>query len=100
MIKIELPANQQLRSGLFGRAQFSHGERQSLLVPRTAIVERGQLQGVFVLDQNRVAALRYVTLGKSAGDDVEVLAGLQDGDRLVTKPGSLELEGKLVEAQP
>lgn len=100
MIKIELPANQQLRSGLFGRAQFSRGERQSLLVPRTAIVERGQLQGVFVLDQNRVAGLRYVTLGKSAGDDVEVLAGLQDGDRLVAKPGSLELDGRQVEAQP
>jgi RND family efflux transporter MFP subunit len=100
LVKVDLPAEPRLRSGLFGRAQFSRGERQSLLVPRTAIVERGQLQGVFVLDQNEVAALRYVTLGRPTGDDIEVLAGLQDGDRLVVKPGSLELDGKRVEAQP
>ncbi len=100
LIKIELPADRQLRSGLFGRAQFSHGQRQSLLVPRTAIVERGQLQGVFVVNQNGLAALRYVTLGKPAGSDVEVLAGLQGGEHLVAKPGNLELDGKQVEAQP
>jgi RND family efflux transporter MFP subunit len=100
LIKVDLPAEPRLRSGLFGRAQFSRGERQSLLVPRTAIVERGQLQGVFVLDQNQVAALRYVTLGRPTQNDIEVLAGLQEGDRLVAKPGSLELDGKRIEAQP
>src|SRR5258708_4117516 len=56
LVKIELPADKQLRSGLFGRAEFSRGERQALLIPLTAVVERGQLQGVFVLDQNRVAS--------------------------------------------
>ena len=100
LIKIELPVEPQLRSGLFGQAQFSHGARPSLLIPRTAIVERGQLQGIFVLDQNRVAALRYVTLGKPSGNDIEVLAGLQEGERLVAQPGNLELDGKQVEAQP
>jgi RND family efflux transporter MFP subunit len=100
LIKIELPVDPQLRSGFFAHAQFSHGARQSLLVPRTAIVERGQLQGVFVLDQNSVAGLRYVTLGKPKGNDVEVLAGLQEGEHLVVKPGTLELDGKQVEAKP
>jgi multidrug efflux pump subunit AcrA (membrane-fusion protein) len=65
LVKIELPPDTRLRSGLFGRAQFLRGERQALLIPRSAVVERGQLQGVFVLDQNKVANLRYVTLGKS-----------------------------------
>jgi multidrug efflux system membrane fusion protein len=98
-VKIELPSNSQIRSGLFGRAQFSRGERQSLLIPRTAVIERGQLQGVFVLDQNAVASLHYVTLGQANTSDVEVLAGLQDGDRLIAKPGNLELDGKRIEAQ-
>ncbi len=98
-VKIELPSNPQIRSGLFGRAQFSRGERPSVLIPRTAVVERGQLQGVFVLDQNAVASLHYVTLGQSHTNDVEVLAGLQDGDRLVAKPGDLEFDGKRIEAQ-
>jgi hypothetical protein len=38
-------------------------------------------------------------LGKSSGAEVEVLAGLQEGERLVTKPGAVDLNGKRVEAQ-
>jgi RND family efflux transporter MFP subunit len=99
LVKINLSADKRLRSGLFGRAEFSRGERPSLLIPRTAVVERGQLQGVFVLDQNKVANLRYVTLGKSSGSTVEVLAGLQDGDRLVAQPAERDLNGKRIEAE-
>ena len=99
LVKIELPTDTRLRSGLFGRAQFSRGERQALLIPRSAVVERGQLQGIYVLDQNRVASLRYITLGKPSGAEVEVLAGLQDGERLVAKPGAVDLNGKRVEVQ-
>lgn len=99
LVKVELPANTRLRSGLFGRALFSRGERPALLIPRSAVVERGQLQGIYVLDQNRVANLRYITLGKPSGSEIEVLAGLQDGERLVAKPGQLDLNGKRVEAE-
>jgi RND family efflux transporter MFP subunit len=99
LVKIELPADTRLRSGLFGRAQFSRGNRSALLIPKTAVVERGQLQGVYVLDQNKIASLRYVTLGKTAGSVVEVLAGLQEGERLVAKPADLDLNGKRIEAQ-
>ncbi len=99
LVKIDLPTDTRLRSGLFGRAQFSRGERQALLIPRSAVVERGQLQGIYVLDQNKVASLRYITLGKPSGAEVEVLAGLQDGEQLVTKPGAVDLNGKRIEVQ-
>ena len=99
LVKIDLPADTRLRSGLFGRAEFSRGNRSSLLIPQTAVVERGQLQGVYVLDQDRIANLRYVTLGKPAGSVVEVLAGLQEGERLVAKPGERDLGGKRIEVQ-
>ena len=99
LVKIELPADTRLRSGLFGRAQFSRGKRSSLLIPQTAVVERGQLQGVYVLDQNKTVRLRYVTVGRVAGAAVEVLAGLQEGESVVAKPGNLDLNGKRLEAQ-
>ncbi len=99
LVKVDLPSDSRLRSGLFGRAEFDRGERQSLLIPRAAVVDRGQLQGVFVLDQSRIAALHYVTLGRSLNDQVEILAGLQDGDRIVAHPGNLELDGKQIEVQ-
>jgi RND family efflux transporter MFP subunit len=99
LVKIELPADTRLRSGLFGRAQFSRGKRSSLLIPQTAVVERGQLQGVYVLDLNKIANLRYVTLGKTTGAEVEVLAGLQEEERVVAKPGDFDLNGKRIETQ-
>lgn len=99
LVKVDLPTDTRLRSGLFGRVEFSRGDRSSLLIPRSAVVERGQLQGVFVLDQNKVASLRYVTLGKPCGSTIEVLAGLQSGEFLVAKPGELDVNGKRIEAE-
>ena len=100
LVKISLPADARLRSGLFGRARFARGQRQALVIPRTSVVERGQLEGVYVLDANQIAELRYVTLGANAGDEVEVLSGLQDGDKLVAAPGERELAGKRIATQP
>jgi RND family efflux transporter MFP subunit len=99
LAKIELPSDPALRSGLFGRAQFARGERRALLIPRTAIVDRGQLQGIYVLDQNRIAGLRYITLGRPSAQQVEVLAGLQAGEVLITEPGSREMSGKKIESR-
>ena len=98
LVKIELPTDTRLRSGLFGRAQFSRGKQQALLIPRSAVIERGQLQGVFVLDQNRVASLHYVTLGKFSGAEIEVLSGLQGGEWFVANPGDRDLNSKRIEA--
>jgi membrane fusion protein, multidrug efflux system len=100
LIKVDLPASREPRSGLFGRAQFSRGEKASLFIPQTAVIQRGQLQGVYVLDENRIAGLRYVTVGRSAGTQVEVLAGIQSGERVVATPRELDLSGKRIEAEP
>ena len=99
LVKVELPFDPALRSGLFGRALFTRGERTALLIPRTAIVERGQLQGIYVLDQNRIAGLRYITLGKLSAQQAEVLAGLQAGEMLIGDPASRELSGKKIESR-
>ena len=89
IVKIDLPdgghVNGQhlLRSGLYGKARFRLGEKQATTVPQKAIVERGQLSGVFVVDTEGVARLRLIKTGKTFGDRVEVLSGLSAGDRIV-----------------
>lgn len=100
LIKIEIPATANMRSGLFGRALFSRGEKPALLIPQSAVVQRGQLQAVYAIDQNKIASLRYVTLGRAAGMQVEVLAGIQSGDSVVQSPGQVDLSGKRIEARP
>jgi RND family efflux transporter MFP subunit len=100
LVKIELPADARFRSGLFGRAYFPRGVRTALLIPQAAVVERGQLRGVFVIDANQIAQLRYLTLGRASGGQVEVLSGLQQGERLVAAPGDRELGGKQIAPRP
>jgi len=97
--KIDLPTDPKIRSGLFGRARFPRGERESILIPQTALLHRGQLDAIYVVGKDEVAGLRYVTLGKPDGSDVEVLSGLDNGERLVAQPADRELSGKRVEAQ-
>lgn len=98
-VKVELPADARLRSGLFGRVRFARGERQAIVVPRLAVVERGQLQGLYVVAPGGTLNLRFVTLGRTSGDTVEVLSGLEPGEKVVTNPGDRELGGQRVEAR-
>lgn len=97
-VRVALPRDAALQSGLFGRAWFRRGERRAILVPRTAVIERGQIRGVFVADVRGVAQWRVVTLGKKIADQVEVLSGLNDGEQVVVNPGTQELEGARVVA--
>ena len=53
------------------------------LIPKTAISEQGQLNGVFIVDDRQTAHFRLVRTGKIYGDQVEVLSGLNDGQRYV-----------------
>jgi RND family efflux transporter MFP subunit len=96
VVKIDLPADAGLRAGLFGRAHFLRSRREALLIPRSAAVQRGQLQGVYVVGSDGVASLRYVTLGSTENDEVEVLSGLQAGERVIAAPEGREFGGKQI----
>ena len=96
VVKIDLPVNQQIRSGQFGRARFTRGERQAILVPQNALLHRGQLEGVYVVGKDNVATLRYVTVGKLSANQAEVLSGLETGDRIVAEPEERDFSGKQI----
>lgn len=96
-VKLELPPNAQIRSGLFGRAQFARGQRDAILVPNTAVLTHGQMQSVYVIGTDNIASLRYLTIGSAHDGTVEVLSGLSSGDRVILAPGDRELGGKKIE---
>jgi len=97
-VKLDLPATAGLRSGMYGRARFPGAERNVLLVPAAALVERGQLTGIYVVDGQSVARLRLVTAGQRRGDRVEVLSGLNPGERVVVEGVERVIDGGSVEA--
>lgn len=98
-VKIDLPAREGLRSGLFGRAAFGAGSRKALVVPTEAVQARGQLQWVFVVEEG-VARNRMVTLGEGAPNGVEVLTGLSEGEKVVCPVPPGLRDGARVEVRP
>ena len=99
VVKLDLPGNSGLRSGLFGRANFTRGQKEAITIPRSAVLENGQLQSVYVVGARNLATLRYVTLGPLTEGRVEVLSGLTPGETVVVDPAGRELAGKRVEVR-
>jgi RND family efflux transporter MFP subunit len=83
LVKIDLPPTPGLKSGMFGRVQLDTGSSETLVVPKAARVERGALTGVFVVGPDMIARLRWVKVGRSVGDGVEILSGLNPGERVL-----------------
>jgi RND family efflux transporter MFP subunit len=99
IVKIDLPAEPALRSGIFGRARFQLGSRSVLAIPAGAVSERGQLQSVFVAE-NGIARTRLITLGDKAKEQVEVLSGLSAGEKVIVSVSQGLADGARVEVRP
>jgi RND family efflux transporter MFP subunit len=82
VVKVDLPAASQMRTGMFGRAIFPLGAQTVVAIPLAALTERGQLQSVFVVEEG-VAHTRLVTTGRRTSAAAEVLSGLSPGERVV-----------------
>lgn len=98
VVKVALPAC-GCRSGEYGTADFASGDVKALAVARSSVVERGQLEGVYVAGPNGIAEYRLVKTGRTLGDRVEILSGLSDGERVATSELDRLRDGVRVEAQ-
>jgi RND family efflux transporter MFP subunit len=85
LMKIQLPPEKSgdLYVGMFGRVYLPLGHIERLVVPAAAIREAGQLQLVEVVHADKGLERRFVQTGHRFGDDIEVLAGLSDGETVV-----------------
>ncbi len=93
LIKIRLPKTEGLRSGQFGRVRVPLAETGILTVPQQAVVRRGQLEMLF-LDRNGRAEMRLVRSGRVFGDRVEIVSGLEPGERVVVEGASSLRDGQ------
>jgi RND family efflux transporter MFP subunit len=89
-----------LRSGAFGRLKVASGASKTAateerFVPKSALVQRGELNGVFVVKEGK-AELRWLSLGEAQGDRIPVRAGLVKGEQVIDAPGDLK-DGQPIE---
>lgn len=98
MVKINIHNASGLLPGMFVNVQFpfkSSGKinqsfQESMMIPKTALVENGQLTGVYVVSSQNTAVLRWLKTGKSLGDQVEVLSGLDPKESyIISSTGKL-----------
>lgn len=87
-VRVSLPMVAEATPGMFARVHFVVGQAEKMTVPAAAVLRRGEVAAVYVLlaADDRLS-LRQLRLGESVGEgEIEVLAGLSAGDRVVTDP--------------
>jgi len=94
LVKIDLQCRQPVKSGMFGRAQLLIGERPALFVNKSVVHRNGQLTYLFVAADGR-AQMRLVKPGKTYLDLVEILSGIDPGERVI-----VSAQGNLGDGQP
>jgi len=96
-VKADLPAG-RARSGQSGKVRFAAGKGTVLAVPKRAITRAGGSDGVFTIGaRDNVARLSMITVGAEFGDRVEVLSGIEEGDRVALSPIDRLSDGARVE---
>lgn len=97
-IKLDLPKGAPLIPGQFGRVQVTTGEDSVLAVPASALVQRGQLEIVFVAREQK-AHMRLVKTGRQLGSNIELLAGVDAGEEVVIQNAASLTDGQPVEVR-
>lgn len=92
-VKLDLPKDDALRAGQFGRAFLPRGNRMAFAVPASAVISRGQMDYVFVSAEG-TARLRIVRTGKTESGETEILAGIDPGETVIVDPPSALQDGQ------
>ncbi len=98
MVKIALSGT-GLKTGLYAKVRIPTGSRDVLSVPASAIVEKGQLTGVYTVDPKGVLSYRLVLIGKHLGSNIEILSGLNPGDKAIIAGMDKAVDGGMI-AEP
>ena len=101
IVYVDLPSmNSQegasLRPGMFARGQFELGEATTLVVPQSALALREGFSYVFRLESDQRVTQLKVQTGRSSGDKVEIVSGLEGGETLVASGAGFLNDGDRV----
>ena len=106
LVKVDLDkTDATVLSGMFVNIQFpiankaNTSKSEVLLVPESALVKQGQLTGLYTIGTGNVAILRWLRVGKSFGDQVEVLSGLSANEQYIVSADGKLYNGVTISVQ-
>ena len=94
-IKIDVKGD-DLKTGLYAQVRIPTNKKDTILVTKKAIVEKGQLTGVYVVDDQGLVVYRIVRIGKSYDNDLEILAGINVGEKIIVEGLEKVVDGGVV----
>jgi HlyD family secretion protein len=96
IVYVDLPADERLRPGMFARGEVAIGTGPAYMVPLESIVSSDGYSYVFVLSEDNVVARRRVETGAVHDGAIEVVGGLEAGERIVNKGAGFLKDGDRV----
>jgi len=94
--RVKLSGGDGLIPGMYAKVFFGEGHKEVIVIPNSAVSERGQLRVIFV-DKDKRAEMRIVKTGGSFKDGIEILSGVQVGEKIVVEKGENIKSGDLLE---
>ena len=88
--------DRSLRTGSYGKVLIPQGKKETLLIPVGSIVERGQLTGIFVVDEKGVITYRLIKAGRTSDGLAEVLSGLSKGELIIVSGMEKAIDGGII----
>ncbi len=85
-----------LRTGLYARVKIPIGKKTAIILPDKAIVQKGELTGVYTVDQGGIISYRLVRAGSHYGNNVAILSGINANDRVIIDNISNAVDGGIV----
>jgi RND family efflux transporter MFP subunit len=85
-----------LNSGQYIKVKIPVAKKEALLVPQNTIVQKGQLTGVYTVDDKNIISYRLIRTGKTNGNNIEVLSGLNNGEKIITSGLEKAVDGGII----
>ncbi len=97
--KVDLLEDPDIVHGTYLKLEIPTGTRDALLIEQSAIVREGQLEGVFVVEEGKVARFRLVKTAPYNTDKLEIISGIEQGETAITRSESRIIDGIPVEIE-
>lgn len=104
IVKANLSTSEDLLPGMYVNARFpvsankdfNENNPSSIIIPKSALVKKGQLTGVYTVSDQNTSILRWLKIGKDLGEHVEILSGLEAGESYISSSEGRLHNGSLV----
>jgi len=97
--KVDLPPDTRAVHGQYMKLEVPIGTRDAFLITRSAVRRTGQLNGLFIIEDGSIARFRLIKSAPYDAEQLEILSGIEQGEKIIIQPVERIADGMPVEIQ-